>query len=53
VEIVESIPWPEPPTDLSTEVSKAKAAKPDMIAPITRPASACSCSPRFASSGSR
>jgi branched-chain amino acid transport system substrate-binding protein len=39
-EIVESIPWPEPPTDLSTEVSKAKAAKPDVIAPITRPASA-------------
>src|SRR5499427_8225999 len=39
-EIVESIPWPEPPSDLSTEVSKAKAAKPDVIAPITRPASA-------------
>src|SRR5207253_4485378 len=34
-EIVEVIPWPEPPTDLSTEVSKAKAAKPDIIAPIT------------------
>ena len=39
-EIVEAIPWPEPPSDLSTEVSKAKAAKPDVIAPITRPASA-------------
>jgi branched-chain amino acid transport system substrate-binding protein len=39
-EIVEAIPWPEPPADLSTEVSKAKAAKPDVIAPITRPASA-------------
>jgi branched-chain amino acid transport system substrate-binding protein len=39
-EIVDVIPWPEPPTDLSTEVSKAKAAKPDVIAPITRPASA-------------
>src|SRR5437879_5663258 len=39
-EIVEVIPWPEPPSDLSTEVSKAKAAKPDIIAPITRPASA-------------
>jgi len=39
-DIVEVIPWPEPPTDLSTEVSKAKAAKPDIIAPITRPASA-------------
>src|SRR5262245_33557887 len=39
-EIVEVIPWPEPPQDLSTEVSRAKAAKPDVIAPITRPASA-------------
>jgi branched-chain amino acid transport system substrate-binding protein len=39
-EIVETIPWPEPPSDLSTEVSRAKAAKPDVIAPITRPASA-------------
>src|SRR5438132_2353811 len=38
--IVEVIPWPEPPSDLSTEVSRAKAAKPDVIAPITRPASA-------------
>jgi branched-chain amino acid transport system substrate-binding protein len=39
-EIVETIPWPEPPADLSTEVSRAKAARPDVIAPITRPASA-------------
>jgi branched-chain amino acid transport system substrate-binding protein len=39
-EIVEVIPWPEPPSDLSTEVARAKAAKPDIIAPITRPASA-------------
>jgi branched-chain amino acid transport system substrate-binding protein len=39
-EIVEVIPWPEPPSDLSTEVSRAKAAKPDILAPITRPASA-------------
>ena len=39
-DIVEVIPWPEPPSDLSTEVSRAKAAKPDIIAPITRPASA-------------
>ena len=39
-EIVDVIPWPEPPQDLSTEVSRAKAAKPDIIAPITRPASA-------------
>src|SRR5215470_6656835 len=39
-DIVETIPWPEPPSDLSTEVSRAKAARPDVIAPITRPASA-------------
>ena len=39
-EVVDVIPWPEPPQDLSTEVSRAKAAKPDIIAPITRPASA-------------
>jgi branched-chain amino acid transport system substrate-binding protein len=39
-DIVEVIPWPEPPSDLSTEVSRAKAARPDVIAPITRPASA-------------
>ncbi|MBI2217439.1 MAG: ABC transporter substrate-binding protein [Candidatus Rokubacteria bacterium] len=39
-EIVDVIPWPEPPSDLSTEVSRAKALKPDIIAPITRPASA-------------
>jgi branched-chain amino acid transport system substrate-binding protein len=39
-EIVESISWPEPPSDLSTEVARAKAARPDIIAPITRPASA-------------
>src|SRR5262245_60714095 len=39
-EIVEVIAWPEPPSDLSTEVSRAKSLKPDVIAPITRPASA-------------
>src|SRR5215831_11624800 len=39
-DIVDVIPWPEPPQDLSTEVSRAKAAKPDVISPITRPASA-------------
>jgi branched-chain amino acid transport system substrate-binding protein len=39
-EIVDAIPWPEPPSDLSTEVSRAKSLKPDIIAPITRPASA-------------
>src|SRR5213083_2869566 len=36
----EVIPWPEPPSDLSTEVARLKALKPDIIAPITRPASA-------------
>jgi len=39
-DIVEVISWPEPPSDLSTEVARAKAARPDIIAPITRPASA-------------
>src|SRR5437016_6944548 len=39
-DIVESIAWPEPPQDLSTEVARAKSFKPDIIAPITRPASA-------------
>src|SRR5690242_3640135 len=34
------IAWTEPPSDLSTEVSKVKALKPDVISPITRPASA-------------
>ena len=34
------IPWPEPPSDLSTEVARLKALKPDVISPITRPASA-------------
>ena len=34
------IAWPEPPSDLSTEVSKLKSLKPDVIAPIPRPASA-------------
>ena len=34
-EIVEVIPWPEPPADLSTEVARAKAARPDIIAPMS------------------
>jgi branched-chain amino acid transport system substrate-binding protein len=38
--IVETIPFPENTTDLSTEVSKAKAARPDVIAPVLRPTSA-------------
>jgi branched-chain amino acid transport system substrate-binding protein len=39
-EIVDVIAWTEPALDLSTEVSRAKAARPDVIAPITRRASA-------------
>ena len=38
--IVETIPFPENTTDLSTEVSKAKAAKPDIVAPVVRPTTA-------------
>ncbi len=47
-DIVEVIPWPEPPADLSTEVARLKAAKPDIIAPITRPASALLLLPEIA-----
>ena len=36
----EVIPWPEPPSDLSTEVTRLKSLKPDVVSPITRPASA-------------
>jgi branched-chain amino acid transport system substrate-binding protein len=39
-QIVDVIPFPEPPVDLSTEISRLKAARPDLVAPITRPASA-------------
>jgi branched-chain amino acid transport system substrate-binding protein len=35
-EVVEAIPYPENATDLSTEVSKLKATRPDIIAPVTR-----------------
>jgi branched-chain amino acid transport system substrate-binding protein len=35
-EIVESIPYPENATDLSTEVSKLRSLRPDIIAPVTR-----------------
>ncbi len=38
--VVETIPFPENTTDLSTEVSKAKAAKPDIVAPVVRPTTA-------------
>src|SRR5712692_5535832 len=39
-EIVDVIPYPENAVDLATEVARAKAAKPDIIAPVTRPATA-------------
>lgn len=39
-DIVEVIPYPENAADLSTEVSRAKAARPDILAPVTRPAAA-------------
>ncbi len=39
-EIVEMIAYPEAATDLSTEVSKLKVAKPDIIAPVTRASTA-------------
>ncbi len=39
-DIVEVIPYPETASDLSTEVARAKAARPDVIAPFTRPLTA-------------
>jgi branched-chain amino acid transport system substrate-binding protein len=39
-EIVETIPYPETAADLSTEVARARSARPDVIAPFTRPATA-------------
>jgi branched-chain amino acid transport system substrate-binding protein len=39
-EIVEVIPFPEDAKDLSTEISRAKALKPDILSPIPRPATA-------------
>ncbi len=39
-ELVDVIPFPENAVDLSTEVSRARAAKPEILAPITRPATA-------------
>jgi branched-chain amino acid transport system substrate-binding protein len=39
-DVVEVIAWPEPPLDVAAEVTRAKAARPDVIAPITRPVSA-------------
>jgi len=39
-EIADVIPYPETAVDLSTEVSRAKAAKPEVLAPFTRPATA-------------
>ena len=39
-DIVDVIPYPENAVDLATEVARARAAKPDIIAPVTRPATA-------------
>ena len=39
-DIVQVIPYPENAVDLSSEVGLARAAKPDVIAPLTRPATA-------------
>jgi branched-chain amino acid transport system substrate-binding protein len=39
-EIVGVIPYPELANDLSTEVSRAKSLKPDVLSPVTRPATA-------------
>lgn len=39
-EVVDVIPYPENAVDLSTEVARARAAKPDILAPVTRPATA-------------
>ncbi len=47
-EIVEVISFPEVPQDMSTEVSRAKVARPDLILPITRPASAALLIPELA-----
>jgi branched-chain amino acid transport system substrate-binding protein len=47
-EIVDVISFPEVPQDLSTEVSRAKAARPDLICPITRPVSAALLIPELA-----
>ena len=47
-EIVDVIPFPDVPQDLSTETSRAKAARPDLICPITRPASASLLIPELA-----
>jgi branched-chain amino acid transport system substrate-binding protein len=39
-EVVDVIPYPENAVDLSTEVARARAARPDVLAPVTRPATA-------------
>ena len=39
-DVVDVIPYPETAADLSTEVSRARAAKPDVLAPFTRPVTA-------------
>lgn len=48
LEIVEAIPYPEDAKDLSTEVSRVKGLKPDILSPITRPATAVLLFPELA-----
>lgn len=39
-EVADVIPFPETAVDLSTEVARARAARPDVLCPVTRPATA-------------
>ena len=39
-DVVDVIAFPENAMDLSTEVARARAAKPEVLAPVTRPATA-------------
>ena len=52
-DVVEVLPFPENAADLSTEVTRAKAARPDVLAPITRPATAILVLEEVAKRGSR
>jgi branched-chain amino acid transport system substrate-binding protein len=47
-EIVDVIAYPEDAKDLSTEVSRLRAARPDILSPITRPATASLLFPELA-----
>jgi branched-chain amino acid transport system substrate-binding protein len=47
-EVLDAIPYPEDAKDLSTEVSRVKALKPEILSPITRPATAVVLFPELA-----